>query len=95
MQSASFYFLTTIWLFVGDVTAAVGIDPSHHVHVVGHERGNLTLENSRVAAYRELIVNLNFKVLGYHCNEARKKESLAFVLAVNVAGARFDRDRVD
>lgn len=68
--------LTTVWLFVGDVTAAVGIDPSHHVHVVGHERGNLTLENGRIAAYRELIVNLNLKVLGDHCNGARKKQKL-------------------
>lgn len=63
----------TVCLSIGHVTAAVRIDPPHHVHVVGDERWNLTLENRRVPAYRELIVNLNFKVLGDHCNEANRE----------------------
>lgn len=68
--SPSMLAIDTVWLSIGHVTAAVRIDPSHYVHVVGDERWNLTLENCRVPADRELIVNLNFEVLGDHWNES-------------------------
>lgn len=72
--------IDTVRLSIGHVTAAVRIDPSHYVHVVGDERWNLTLENRRVPADRELIVNLNLEVLGDHWNESvTNRENIIYI----------------
>lgn len=72
--------IDTVRLSIGHVTAAVRIDPSHYVHVVGDERWNLTLENRRVPANRELIVNLNLEVLGDHWNESvTNRENIIYI----------------
>lgn len=72
--------IDTVRLSIGHVTAAVRIDPSHYVHVVGDERWNLTLENRRVPADRELIVNLNLEVLGDHWNErVTNRENIIYI----------------
>lgn len=40
-----------------------GVLPGDDVHVVRHERGDLALEDRRVALYHEHVVNLDLEVL--------------------------------
>lgn len=54
---------TTVVVRRGQVLPISGVLPRNDLHVIGHERGYLTLENSGVALYHEDVVDLGFEVL--------------------------------
>lgn len=61
-------FTFTVVGRVRDVASALGVLPVADLHVVRHERRDVTLEHGRVALYHKHIVHLRLVVLIHHCN---------------------------
>lgn len=54
---------TTVVVRRGQIFSLIGVLPRNHLHVIGHERRDLTLEDGRVALYDEDVVHLSLEVL--------------------------------